>query len=96
MKRCSPDCNSSFIILFLELQINALAFSVMTKLPHYQKYSHLKKWDGIKKNQVNWEECSQPVAFVSLMYHQAQLEQSAEFKNVISVNNEPIKAINTE
>lgn len=55
-----------------------------------------KKWDGNKKNQVNCEECSQPVAFVSLMYHQAQLEQSAEFKNVISVNNEPIKAINTE
>lgn len=91
MKRSSPDCNASFIILFLELQINALAFPVMTKLPCI-KYSYLKKWDGNKRNQVNWKECSQPVAFVPLMYHQAQLWQSVEFKNVISVNNEPIKA----
>lgn len=91
MKHSSPDCNSHFISLFLELQINTLAFPVMTKLPCI-KHSYLKKRDGNKRKQVNWEEGSQPVAFVPLMYHQAQLWQSAEFKNVISVNNEPIKA----
>lgn len=83
MKRSSKDYNSSFIILFLDL-----AFPLLTKLPCI-KYSYLKKRDGNKRN---WEERSQPVAFVPLMYYQEQLWQSAEFKNVISVNNEPIKA----